>query len=84
MFNINLVEKLKIILNFGKNKKSEIGRGGDGGDVLIVTQIIRGAGSITAEGGEGIIGGKGGKVTVISGNDQLKGEISVKGGKSLK
>lgn len=83
MFKFNIIERLKIIFNFGKNKKSQISRGGDGGKVFITTRKIIGDGKITADGGDGSIGGKGGEITVISKDNQFTGNISVKGGKSF-
>ncbi len=41
-----------------------------------------GNGKITADGGSGDIGGKGGKVTVVSDDSQFKEEISSRGGES--
>jgi len=81
MFNFNIVEKLKIIFNFGK-KNQKIGHGGDAGEVFIAARRIRGGGKIIADGGSGSIGGKGGKITVISDDNQFEGEISAKGGES--
>lgn len=66
-----------------KSKEPEISRGGDAGEVFIATRKIIGVGKITADGGSGSVGGKGGKVTVISEDNQFTGEISAKGGKSL-
>lgn len=60
-----------------------MGRGGDAGEVFIATRKIVGDGKITADGGDGSIGGKGGKVTIISGDNQFMGQVSAKGGKSL-
>jgi len=60
-----------------------MGRGGDAGEVFIAARKIIGDGKITADGGSGSIGGKGGKITVISEDNQFAGEISAKGGKSL-
>lgn len=66
-----------------KPKESEMGRGGDAGEVFIAARKIVGDGKITADGGSGGIGGKGGKITVISEDNQFVGEISAKGGKSF-
>jgi hypothetical protein len=78
MFNFNIIEKLKIIFNFNKKKS----QGGDGGELFIAARKMIGDGKITANGGDGDIAGKGGKVTIISENNKFKGEISAKGGKS--
>jgi hypothetical protein len=61
----------------------EIGRGGDAGEVFIAARKIVGDGKITADGGDGSIGGKGGKITIISEDNQFTGQVSAKGGKSL-
>ena len=81
MFNFNIVEKIRVAVNF-KNKK-KYGRGGNAGEIFIASRKIRGDGSINAEGGDGSVGGKGGKVSVISEDNQFNGRISVKGGKSF-
>jgi pectate lyase len=82
MFKFNIIEKFKIIFNFKKGQK--LSHGGDAGEVFIAARKIRGNGKITANGGSGKIGGRGGKVTVISDDNQFKGEISAKGGESKK
>ncbi len=81
MFGV--IKKLKIALSLQKDKKLKIGQGGDAGEVFIAARKIIGDGKITADGGAGSIGGKGGKVTVISEDNRFTGEISTKGGKSL-
>lgn len=58
------------------------GPGGDAGEIFIAARKIRGDGKITADGGDGSVGGKGGRITLISEDNQFKGELSVKGGKS--
>jgi len=83
MFKLNIIEKLKVILNFGKDKKSRIGQGGDGGEVLIMARKIIGSGFINAMGGDGGNGGRGGGVTLIAEENQSFGGISVDGGKSI-
>lgn len=83
MFKFNIIEKLKIIFNFNKKSK-KFNRGGDAGEVFIAARKIRGGGNITADGGDGYVGGKGGKVTIISDDNQLEGDISARGGKSEK
>lgn len=60
-----------------------MGRGGDAGEVFIAARKIVGEGKITADGGEGSIGGQGGRVTIISEDNQFTGQVSAKGGKSL-
>lgn len=42
-----------------------------------------GDGKITADGGAGSIGGKGGRVTIISDDNQFAGKVSAKGGEAL-
>lgn len=59
-----------------------MGRGGNAGEVFIAARKIIGDGRITADGGDGSIGGKGGKVTIISEDNQFTGQVSAKGGKS--
>lgn len=81
MFNI--IEKLQVILNLGNKKKFSHGSGGDAGQIFIAARKIEGSGRITADGGEGNIGGKGGRITLISEDNQFGGEISAKGGKSV-
>lgn len=71
-------------LSSGKSKKLESGRGGDAGNIFIAARKIRGDGRMTADGGDGSIGGKGGKIAVISEDNQFRGDISAKGGKSQK
>ncbi|MDO8571407.1 MAG: hypothetical protein Q7R79_01905 [bacterium] len=66
-----------------KNEQSNIGRGGDAGEVFIAARKIIGNGKITADGGDGSVGGKGGRVTLISEDNHFAGIVSVKGGKSL-
>lgn len=80
MFNFNIIEKFKIIFNFKKGQK--LGRGGDAGEVFIAARKIRGNGKITVNGGDGSIGGRGGKITVISDDNKFEGEISTRGGES--
>ena len=66
-----------------KLEKSEMGRGGDAGEVFIAARKIIGTGKITADGGDGSVGGKGGRVIIISEDNQFTGQVSAKGGKSL-
>lgn len=58
-------------------------RGGNGGEVYIAARKIIGNGKIMADGGDGDIGGNGGKVTLLTDDNQFSGQISVKGGKSI-
>ena len=82
MIKFNLIDKFKIIFHF-KNKDRNTGRGGDAGEIFIAARKIIGDGKITADGGKGNIGGRGGRVTIISEDNQFGGEVSAKGGKSL-
>ena len=66
-----------------KLEKSKIDRGGDAGEVFIAAKKIVGTGKITADGGDGSIGGKGGKVTIISEDNRFAGQVSARGGKSF-
>ena len=63
--------------------ENQTGKGGDVGEVFIVARKIIGDGKITADGGDGSTGGKGGKITIISEDNQFGGQVSVKGGKSI-
>lgn len=75
-------DKLKII--FSNEKNNNITPGGDGGFIYIHAQKIEGGGKITANGGDGHTGGKGGKIQIISEENFMQGsEISANGGKSL-
>ena len=82
MFHFNFIEKLKVVFNIEKKKKHNLIRGADGGEIFIAARKIRGDGEITANGGDGAVGGKGGKVVIVSEDNQFKGKISSKGGKS--
>ena len=64
---------------------TQIGKGGDAGEVFIAARKIVGGpqSKITADGGDGSEGGRGGKVTLITEDNQFEGEISAKGGKSF-
>jgi len=88
MGEINLGEKIKglFIETPGTVKQDgvisyNLGKGGDAGEVFIAARKIVGSGKITADGGDGSTGGKGGKVTLICESNQFDGEISAKGGK---
>ena len=76
LFNLTIFKNLK--LRFGKKKS----KGGDAGNIFIAAKKIMGTGSIEANGGDGNIGGKGGKITVISDDNRFEGKISAEGGKS--
>ncbi len=66
-------------IQFGKNGK--IGQGGDGGQVVIITEKLLGDGEITTDGGDGIIGGKGGKIHIEARIDKFQGKLSANGGR---
>lgn len=53
--------------------KNSIGNGGDAGEIFIAARNIVGNGKIEANGGNGFIGGKGGKITLISEDNQFAG-----------
>jgi len=57
------------------------GTGGDGGKIFIITNKIKGAGKIIADGGDGSIGGKGGEVQIVANKNEYSGSVSAKGGK---
>lgn len=59
-------------------------RGGDAGKIFIAARKIVGDGRITADGGDESTGGKGGKVNIISDSYQFNGQVSAKGGKTLR
>lgn len=84
MFRFNLIEKIGIKFNLGKRREMSNGVGGDAGEIFLAVGKIQGDGKITADGGDGVIGGKGGKITILSDDDQFSGEISAKGGRSMK
>src|SRR3989344_3509624 len=56
--------------------------GGDAGEIFIAARRIRGNGKITADGGDGSVGGKGGEITLVTEDNQFEGEVSVRGGTS--
>jgi len=81
MFNFNIIERLKIVFSFGRQRQ----RGGDAGEIFIAARKIKGTGSIEAKGGDGSQGGKGGKVTLITEDaSEFEGTISTEGGHSEK
>ncbi len=69
--------------NWQTKKSEEVGKGGDAGEIFIAARKIIGNGSITADVGNGNVGGKGGKVTIISEDNQFAGKVSTRGGKSI-
>lgn len=69
--------------NWQTKKQEEIGKGGDAGEVFIAARKIVGNGSITANGGDGSVGGKGGRITIISEDNQFTGQVEALGGKSI-
>lgn len=62
------------------NKKN---KGGDAGEIFIFSKKIAGSGNIQADGGNGDVGGKGGKVTLISDINQFVGKVTAHGGFSI-
>lgn len=58
--------------------------GGDGGSVIIISKKISGSGCISARGGSGDVGGKGGRVHIETIENDFKGSISTDGGDSKK
>ena len=63
-------------------KRAQIGKGGDGGKIVIFAKEINGNGSFIADGGSGSVGGRGGEVHLFSEKNNFSGSASVKGGKS--
>lgn len=59
-----------------------MGRGGDGGKIIIVAKEIKGDGEFIADGGDGSVGGKGGEIHLYSEQNAFTGETSVRGGQS--
>jgi hypothetical protein len=78
-----IIVGLVLYYGFGIDKKEPQSDLGDGGEIYIAARKITGTGTITANGGDGIKGGKGGKVTMISDDNQFEGDISTEGGKSM-
>jgi hypothetical protein len=62
-----------------------VGKGGNAGDIFIAARKITSSpeAKIMASGGDGSTGGKGGKITIISEDNQFQGEVSAKGGTSF-
>ncbi len=65
-----------------KTQGDNLGRGGNGGQVFIITEKMSGDGSISVDGGAGKIGGNAGKIHIESKVNNYAGKISAKGGKS--
>jgi hypothetical protein len=63
-------------------EQSDIGSGGDGGNIFIVTRKLSGNGTITADGGSGFVGGNAGSIHIHADQNNYLGEISAKGGVS--
>ena len=80
---ILLKKLLGIFRKSHKERGTNLGNGGDGGDVLVIAKKIIGNGKIIADGGDGSSGGRGGRVTLISEDNQFSGAVSAKGGRSL-
>jgi len=78
--NIKIEPHIKLPkLQFGNGGSS--GRGGDGGQVILITEKLTGGGLISVDGGDGTVGGNAGKVHVQAKVNQFKGKISAKGGR---
>ena len=82
MIRFNLIEKFKVALNFKSKKLENVSRGGDGGQIVIISNEISGDGKFIADGGRGEIGGRGGGVSLLSNKNKFTGEVSAKGGDS--
>ena len=90
--DFNLIKNfiLRVKVYFGCGKNSELGRGGDGGEVFIAARKIIDSGEgpmVKVGGGDGLVGGRGGKVTIISEEIQSKnkdGMVDAGGGRSIK
>lgn len=82
MPDINILKlSPKINLSIGYDGKN--GQGGEGGQVLIVCEKIKGSGTISTDGGNGLIGGKGGKIFIKTKQNLFNGKVSAKGGKAV-
>lgn len=78
--NIKFEPHLKFSkIQFGKAGSN--GRGGNGGQVILITEKLMGGGTISVDGGEGMTGGDAGKVNIQAKENYFKGKISAKGGK---
>lgn len=67
-----------ISINLGK---SPMGKGGNGGPIMIVAETLTGTGEIITDGGDGRVGGNAGKINIQVKHNKFKGKISAKGGK---
>jgi len=77
MFDPSLIKNL---INFELTPKSFSGKGGDGGEIILISEKFSGDGTVSAEGGKGIIGGKGGKIHIRTKHNNFTGKLSAKGG----
>lgn len=80
MLDFNAVKFSPKINLFKKNKAR---KGGDGGQITIITEKLSGSGKIIADGGSGQIGGKRGKININSKTSSFIGTLSTKGGKVI-
>lgn len=71
-----------IILKKRSLQNNILRKGGHGGEVFIITEKISGDGSISADGGDGDIGGNAGKVHIESKVHNFTGKVSARGGKA--
>jgi len=77
MLDLNPVKGL-VDVNLKLTKIS--GKGGDGGEIIMISEKFSGYGVISTDGGKGIVGGKGGKIHIQTKKNSFKGSISSKGG----
>lgn len=75
---------LDINSDFEKEEKKEVSRGGNGGQVFIISERISGNGLISVDGGNGEVGGNAGKVNIESKINNYSGKISARGGKATR
>lgn len=73
---------IKSLLRIGKS--TDISKGGDGGQIVIISEHISGEGKIIADGGDGTPGGKGGNIQIQAKNNSFTGNISARGGHNTK
>ena len=66
-------------IQLGKGGNS--GRGGDGGQIILITEELVGTGTISVNGGDGLTGGNAGKINIQAKKNSFKGKISASGGK---
>lgn len=77
--NIKIEPHIKLPkIQFGKSGNN--GRGGDGGQIVLITEKLTGSGRISVDGGDGTVGGNAGKVHIQAKENRFKGKISAKGG----